>query len=205
MSARAQNKIEGGAEDVPFIDSARLARLAAASRAELEALQLHKLRRQLARLHASSGYYRRRMDGAGIAPDALASLDVISCPLSALEQGGFSGRSDRAPALRRASRHPARRGGAGQHDRRDVGAGAGNLRPVSARHSHAGLSACVALVPGWAKAGRHCHQLRSRRRSYHRWMGSGRRSAHRRRDRVSCRRYVVDRCKNRSDAARSAR
>ena len=41
--------------------------LAAASRAELEALQLHKLRRQLARLHASSGYYRRRMDGAGIA------------------------------------------------------------------------------------------------------------------------------------------
>jgi phenylacetate-CoA ligase len=84
MSARAQNKVEGGAEDVPFIDSARLARLAAASRAELEALQLHKLCRQLARLHASSGYYRRRMDGAGIAPDALASLDVFRArfPLS---------------------------------------------------------------------------------------------------------------------------
>ena len=38
-------------------------------------MQLHKVRRQLARLHASSGYYRRRMDAAGIAPDALASLD----------------------------------------------------------------------------------------------------------------------------------
>ena len=73
---------------------------------------------------------------------------------------------------------------------------------VSARHSHAGLSACVALVLGRAKAGRHCHQLRSRRRSDHRRMGSGRRSAYRRRDRVSCRRHVVDRCKDRSDAAR---
>ena len=77
MSARPQNRIEGRAEDVPFIDSARLARLAAASRAELEALQLHKLRRQLARLHASSGYYRRRLDAAEIAPDALRSLDVF--------------------------------------------------------------------------------------------------------------------------------
>ena len=74
MSAHAQNRIEGQAEDVPFVDSARLRRLAVASRADLEALQLHKLRRQLARLHASSGYYRRRMETGGLDPDALASL-----------------------------------------------------------------------------------------------------------------------------------
>ncbi len=59
----------------PFMDSARLARLAALSRSELEALQLRRLRHQLARLHGSSEYYRRRMDAAGIAPDAIASLD----------------------------------------------------------------------------------------------------------------------------------
>ena len=53
MSARAQNKIDSGVEDVPFVDSARLARLATATRAELETLQLRKLRRQLARLDAS--------------------------------------------------------------------------------------------------------------------------------------------------------
>jgi phenylacetate-CoA ligase len=84
MSARAQNKIESGPEDVPFIDSARLARLATVPRAELEALQLRRLRRQLARLHASSGYYRQRMDAAGLAADALASLEVFRArfPLS---------------------------------------------------------------------------------------------------------------------------
>src|SRR3984885_11856023 len=74
MSARAQNKIDGQAEDVPFVDSARLRLLAAASRSDLYALQVHKLRRQLARPHASSGYCRRRMETRGIDPEAIASL-----------------------------------------------------------------------------------------------------------------------------------
>src|ERR1700761_7959928 len=74
MNARAQTRIEGPTEDGPFVDSARLGRLAAASRADLEALQLHKLRRQLTRLHASSGYYRRRMQSGGVDPAALSSL-----------------------------------------------------------------------------------------------------------------------------------
>jgi phenylacetate-CoA ligase len=70
MSAHAQTRIEQ-AQDGPFVDSMRLAHLAAMPRAELEALQLRKLRRQLARLRGSSGYYRRRMDGAGLDPDTL--------------------------------------------------------------------------------------------------------------------------------------
>jgi phenylacetate-CoA ligase len=77
MSACAQSRTESGAHEMPFMDSARLARLAALSRSELETLQLRKLRRQLARLHGSSAYYRRRMDEAGLAVDALASLDVF--------------------------------------------------------------------------------------------------------------------------------
>src|ERR1700691_1814380 len=77
MSARAQSRTERGAHEMPFMDSARLARLAALSRSELETLQLRKLRRQLARLHGSSAYYRRRLDEAGPAVDALASLDVF--------------------------------------------------------------------------------------------------------------------------------
>jgi phenylacetate-CoA ligase len=84
MSARAQKLSDDGAANAAFMDSARLARLAALSRSELEALQLRKLRRQLARLHDASGYYRRRMDDASIAPDALDSLDAFRCrfPLS---------------------------------------------------------------------------------------------------------------------------
>lgn len=74
MSARAEKMNEGNAAEAPFMDSARLARLAALSRSEMEALQLHKLRLQLARLHGGSGYYRRRMDAAGVAPDAIASV-----------------------------------------------------------------------------------------------------------------------------------
>jgi phenylacetate-CoA ligase len=68
----------------PFADSARLAGLAALSRAELETIQLRKLRRQLVRLHATNPYYRRRLDSAKIAPEALASLDLFRArvPLS---------------------------------------------------------------------------------------------------------------------------
>jgi phenylacetate-CoA ligase len=84
MSARAQSRIDKGAHDTPFMDSAHLARLATLSRSELEALQLRRLRRQLSRLHGSSMYYRRRMNEAGLTPDALASLDVFRArfPLS---------------------------------------------------------------------------------------------------------------------------
>jgi phenylacetate-CoA ligase len=66
------------------MDSARLARLATLSRGELESLQLRKLRHQIARLHVSSGYYRRRMNAAGLAPDAIGSLEAFraSFPLS---------------------------------------------------------------------------------------------------------------------------
>jgi len=58
----------------PFEDSARLARLATLSRAELEELQLRKLRRQLVRLNKTSSYYRTRMAQGGIDPDKLSSL-----------------------------------------------------------------------------------------------------------------------------------
>lgn len=84
MSTHAQTSVGRDAADIPFMDSARLARLASLSRGELESLQLRKLRHQLARLHVSSGYYRRRMNAAGLAPDAIGSLDAFckSFPLS---------------------------------------------------------------------------------------------------------------------------
>ena len=68
----------------PFVDSARLAQLGALSRVELEALQLRKLRRQLARLNTTSGYYRERMRQGGIDPEKLGSLDEFRArfPLS---------------------------------------------------------------------------------------------------------------------------
>ncbi|HWK94793.1 MAG TPA: AMP-binding protein [Pseudolabrys sp.] len=68
----------------PFVDSARLARLATLSRAELEELQLRKLRRQLARLNKTSSYYRARLAQGGIDPDKLKSLDEFRArfPLS---------------------------------------------------------------------------------------------------------------------------
>lgn len=74
MSTPAQ-KIEGNElAEAPFMDSGRLAQLASLSRAELEALQLRKLRHQLARLYQSSAYYRSRMNTAGIAPDSIGSV-----------------------------------------------------------------------------------------------------------------------------------
>jgi phenylacetate-CoA ligase len=55
--------------------STLLAEIAGFSRVELEALQLTKLRRQLERLYHSSVFYRARMDGSGLRPDTLTSLE----------------------------------------------------------------------------------------------------------------------------------
>jgi phenylacetate-CoA ligase len=84
MSRLAQSRDGVAPGATPFVDSARLARLAALSRAELEAIQLGKLRRQLARLNATSPYYRRRLESAGIEAESLASLDTFRArfPLS---------------------------------------------------------------------------------------------------------------------------
>jgi phenylacetate-CoA ligase len=58
----------------PFTASPLLAHVAGLSRAELEKLQLTKLRRQLERLYAQSPYYRARMDGVGLKPESITSL-----------------------------------------------------------------------------------------------------------------------------------
>jgi len=55
--------------------SPTLARLAAMSRADLEALQLAKLRRQLHRSWSSNPFYRRKWEAAGIHPDQIRALD----------------------------------------------------------------------------------------------------------------------------------
>jgi phenylacetate-CoA ligase len=75
MMPASQATARGDARQVPFLESSRLASLAALSRTELETLQLQKLRQQLKRLHRTSAYYRRRMDEARIEPEALRSLD----------------------------------------------------------------------------------------------------------------------------------
>src|SRR3954470_21382014 len=62
----------GGTES--FDASPLLARMARLSRKELEDLQLLKLRRLLARLHAHSLYYKRRMDAAKLTAGNLTSL-----------------------------------------------------------------------------------------------------------------------------------
>lgn len=72
----------------PFAESPLLARVAGLTRAELEALQLNKIQRLVARLHATNGYYRARMEAAGLTPEAVTSLAAFS--------GGFpmSGKAD---------------------------------------------------------------------------------------------------------------
>ena len=47
-------------------------------RPELAQHQLRKLRDQLAHVHARSPFYRRKLDAAGVRPDAIRSLDDIS-------------------------------------------------------------------------------------------------------------------------------
>jgi phenylacetate-CoA ligase len=61
----------------PFTASPLLAHVAGLSRAELEKLQLTKLRRQLERLYAQSPYYRIRMESAGLKPEDITSLAVF--------------------------------------------------------------------------------------------------------------------------------
>jgi phenylacetate-CoA ligase len=61
----------------PFAASPLLAKLAALSRPELEALQLRKLQRQLERVYAVSPYYRARMEAGGLTPDRVTSLDIF--------------------------------------------------------------------------------------------------------------------------------
>jgi phenylacetate-CoA ligase len=76
MSADAQSRNAAAGPDLPFAESTHLARLAALTRSELEALQLRKLRHQLSRLQRSSAYYRRRIEQARIDPESM-SLDVF--------------------------------------------------------------------------------------------------------------------------------
>jgi phenylacetate-CoA ligase len=54
-----------------------LARLGALSRAEMRALQLKKLRRQVARLYAGNAFYRARWQAAGAGPEDIRSLDDL--------------------------------------------------------------------------------------------------------------------------------
>jgi phenylacetate-CoA ligase len=61
----------------PFAPSARLAQFLSLSREELEALQLSRLKRQLARLRQSSAYYRARIAQSRIDPDAMNSLSAF--------------------------------------------------------------------------------------------------------------------------------
>jgi phenylacetate-CoA ligase len=58
----------------PFAASPLLAEVAGLSRADLERLQLVKLKRQLARLFDTSPYYSAKMDAAGLKPDQITSL-----------------------------------------------------------------------------------------------------------------------------------
>ena len=55
----------------PYDASPLLRRAAGLSRAALEALQLAKVQRQLARLYETSPYYRGLLDQAKLRPDAL--------------------------------------------------------------------------------------------------------------------------------------
>jgi len=68
----------------PFAASPLLAEVAGLSRADLERLQLVKLKRQVARLYETSPYYRAKMDAAGLKPEQVTSLAVFRArfPLS---------------------------------------------------------------------------------------------------------------------------
>lgn len=69
--------------DDPFAASSRLRRLATMTRADLEAMQLIKLRRQLQRTAANSIYYSTRLTQSGLDPENLQSLAAFrSFPLS---------------------------------------------------------------------------------------------------------------------------
>lgn len=61
----------------PFSASPILARLRAMSRLELEQLQLRKLNRLLGRVRETSGYYRRKIEVAGLAGREIKTLDAF--------------------------------------------------------------------------------------------------------------------------------
>lgn len=58
--------------------STALARFQRMPRAELEALQLQRIRRQVARVHATSPFYRAKMQAGGISPEDIRSLADFS-------------------------------------------------------------------------------------------------------------------------------
>lgn len=60
------------------VNSVTLERFARMARTELEALQLARLQRQVARVYARSRYYRDKMDAAGIGPGNIRSLSDFS-------------------------------------------------------------------------------------------------------------------------------
>lgn len=63
--------------------SPTLERFVRMSRAELETLQLERLRRQVARVHASSAFYRAKLDAGGLQPADIRSLaDFARIPTS---------------------------------------------------------------------------------------------------------------------------
>jgi phenylacetate-CoA ligase len=73
----------------PFAASPLLAHLAGLTRAELEKLQLAKLRRQLERLYTTSPYYRARMDFAGLTPAHVTSLDIFKARFPTSNKADF--------------------------------------------------------------------------------------------------------------------
>jgi phenylacetate-CoA ligase len=73
----------------PFAASPLLAQVAGLSRAELEKLQLTKVRRQLDRLYATSPYYRARMDSVGLKPDDVTSLEVFTARFPTSNKADF--------------------------------------------------------------------------------------------------------------------
>lgn len=61
----------------PLASSPFLKKVATLSRPELEAFQLRKVQKLVARLYAKAPYYADRMKAAGLTPDAITSLDIF--------------------------------------------------------------------------------------------------------------------------------
>jgi phenylacetate-CoA ligase len=74
-----------------------LRRLKALSRNELEAIQRRKLDGLLARVHANSRYYRRKMVGAGIAPGKLRSIEDFTGAFPLSDKAEFLRDQNEAP------------------------------------------------------------------------------------------------------------
>lgn len=82
----------------PFAASPLLQRYASMTRTELEAFQLAKIQRLTTRLHATSPYYRGKMDEAGLRPEAITSLDVFRASFPTSNKADFlADQLDRPP------------------------------------------------------------------------------------------------------------